>query len=135
MVNISFVHYLFKHDWEILQRVITNSTLSIEFKVDMALERTFRTKVIIFETCITSPMSFSPTFVLVLAMTSISSSMTSSSAHLVTYSTNVIMYLAHVLYPGLGKGPTKSIANISNVRLVFMDIRGISFCFRGIHIL
>ena len=49
-----------------------------------------------------------------------------ASAHLVTYSTAVIMYLALVLFAGMGNGPMKSMAQISNVKLGFTDIKGIS---------
>lgn len=59
----------------------------------------------------------------------------STSTHLVIYSTVVIMYLAHVLYLGFGKGPTKSISHISSVKQGLMEIRGISFYFRGLPIL
>ena len=55
----------------------------------------------------------------------------SSSAHLVTYSTTVIMYLAPVLFVGMGNGPMKSMAQISNVKLGFTDIKGISVLGRG----
>ena len=44
----------------------------------------------------------------------------SASAHLVTYSTTVIMYLAPVLFPCFGKGPIKSMAQVSKVRLGLM---------------
>lgn len=53
------------------------------------------------------------------------------SSHLVTYSLGVILYLAHVLLLGFGNGSTKSIAQISKVKLRFMDIRGMSCCFKG----
>ena len=36
------------------------------------------------------------------------------------------------LWPGLGKGPKKSMAHISKVKLGFMDIKGISCCFKGL---
>ena len=55
----------------------------------------------------------------------------SASAHLVTYLTIVIMYLAPVLFAGMGNGPMKSIAQISNVKLGFTDIKGISVLGRG----
>ena len=55
----------------------------------------------------------------------------SASAHLVTYSTAVIMYLAPVLFAGMGNGPMKSMAQISNVKLGFTDIKGISILGRG----
>ena len=48
-----------------------------------------------------------------------------ASAHLVTYSTAVIMYLAPVLFASMGNGPMKSMAQISNVKLGFTDIKGI----------
>ena len=57
--------------------------------------------------------------------------MGSASAHLVTYSTAVIIYLAPDHLEGIGKGPMKSIAQISNVRLGFTDIKGISVLGRG----
>ena len=41
----------------------------------------------------------------------------SASAHLVTYSTAVMMYLAPVLFAGIGNGPMKSMAQISNANL------------------
>ena len=49
----------------------------------------------------------------------------SASAHLVTYSTAVIMYLAPILFAGIGNGHMKSMAQISNVKLGFTDIKGI----------
>ena len=55
----------------------------------------------------------------------------SASAHLVTYSTAVIIYLAPDHLAGIGKGPMKSIAQSSNVRLGFMDIKGIFILGRG----
>ena len=55
----------------------------------------------------------------------------SASAHLVTYSTAVIIYLAPDLLAGIGNGPMKSIAQISNVRLGFTDIKVISVLDRG----
>ena len=55
----------------------------------------------------------------------------SASAHLVTYSTAVIMYLAPVLFAGMGNGPMKSMAQISNVKLGFTDIKGIFVLGRG----
>ena len=50
----------------------------------------------------------------------------SASAHLVMYSTAVIIYLAPVFFAGIGNGHMNSIAHISNVRLGFTDIKGIS---------
>ena len=50
----------------------------------------------------------------------------SASTHLVTYSTAVMIYLALDRRAGTGNGPMKSIAQISNVRLGFIEIRGIS---------
>ena len=55
----------------------------------------------------------------------------SSSAHLVTYSIAVMIYLAPILFAGIGNGPMKSMAKISNVKLGFTDIRGISVLGRG----
>ena len=55
----------------------------------------------------------------------------SASAHLVTYSTAVIMYLAPVLFVGIGNGPMKSMAQISNVKLGINDIKGISMLGKG----
>ena len=55
----------------------------------------------------------------------------STSAHLVTYSTVVIIYLTPDHLAEIGKGPMKSIAQISNVRLGFIDIKGISVLGRG----
>ena len=55
----------------------------------------------------------------------------SASSHLVTYSTVVIMYLAPVLLPCFGNGPTKSIAEVSKPKLRFIGMRGISFFRRG----
>ena len=49
----------------------------------------------------------------------------SASANFVTYSTAVMIYLAPVLFVGIGNGPIKSIAQISNVRLGFTNIKGI----------
>ena len=47
----------------------------------------------------------------------------SASTHLVTYSTAIIMYLAPVLFVGIGNGPMKSMAQISNFKLGFTDIK------------
>ena len=58
-------------------------------------------------------------------------STSSASTHLVTYSTVVIMYLAPVLFAGMGNGPMKSMAQISNVKLGFIDIKGIYVLGRG----
>ena len=58
-------------------------------------------------------------------------STSSASAHLVTYSTTVSMYLAPVLFAGMGNGPMKLITQISNVKLGFTDIKGISLLGRG----
>ena len=55
----------------------------------------------------------------------------SASTHFVTYSTAVIMYLAHVLFVGIGNGPMKSMAQISNVKLGFTDIKGIFVLRKG----
>ena len=55
----------------------------------------------------------------------------STSAHLVTYSTAVMMYLASVLFVGIGNGPMKSMAQISNIELGFIDIKGIFVLGRG----
>ena len=55
----------------------------------------------------------------------------SASAHLITYSTAVIMYLAPVLFASIGNGPMKSMAQISNVKLGFTDIKGIYVLGRG----
>ena len=41
-------------------------------------------------------------------------STSSTSAHLVTYSTAVMIYLAPILFAGIGNGPMKSMAQISN---------------------
>ena len=54
-----------------------------------------------------------------------------ASAHLVTYSTVVIIYLAPVLFAGIGNGPTNSMAQISNIKLGFTDIKGIYVLGRG----
>ena len=54
-----------------------------------------------------------------------------ASTHLVTYSTTIIMYLDPVLFPCFGKGPIKSMAQVSNVRLGLMGRRGISFFCNG----
>ena len=54
-----------------------------------------------------------------------------ASAHLVTYSTAVIIYVARDLLAGIGNGPMKSMAQISNVRLGFTEIKGISVLGRG----
>ena len=48
-----------------------------------------------------------------------------TSSHLVTYSTVVIIYHAHVHLASIENGPMKSIARISNVNLGFTDIKGI----------
>lgn len=42
------------------------------------------------------------------------------------------MYLDPTLYLGLGKDPTKYMAHISKVKLGFVDIDGIAFCFKGL---
>ena len=55
----------------------------------------------------------------------------SASAHLVTYSTVVIMYLAPIHFVGIGNGPVKSVAQISNVKLGFTEIKGIYVLGRG----
>ena len=55
----------------------------------------------------------------------------SASAHLVTYSTAVMMYLSPILFAGIGNGPMKSMAQISNVKLGFTDIKGISMLGMG----
>ena len=55
----------------------------------------------------------------------------SASSHLVTYSTAVIIYLVPDLLAGIGNGPMKSLVQISNVRIGFIDIRGISVLVRG----
>ena len=55
----------------------------------------------------------------------------STSAHLVTYSTAVIMYLAPFLFVGMWNGTMKSMAQISNLKLGFTDINGISVLGRG----
>ena len=55
----------------------------------------------------------------------------STSSHLVTYSTAVIMYLTPVLLVGIENGLMKSMAQISNVRLGFTDIKGIFVLGRG----
>ena len=55
----------------------------------------------------------------------------SASAHLVTYSTAVMMYLAPILFAGIGNGPMKLMAQISNVKLGFTDIKGIFMLGRG----
>ena len=57
------------------------------------------------------------------------------SFHFVSYYIVVRIYIAPILYLGLEKVPTESIAHISNINLGFMDIKGISFCLRGIPIL
>ena len=54
-----------------------------------------------------------------------------ASTHLVTYSTIVMMYLTPVLFAGTRNGPIKSIAQISNVKLGFTDIKGISVLGKG----
>ena len=62
-----------------------------------------------------------------LASTSLEQVSTGSAyAHLVTYSTAVIIYLAPGLFVGTRNGPIKSIAEISNVKLRFTNIKGIS---------
>ena len=55
----------------------------------------------------------------------------STSTHLVTYSTAVMMYCAPILLSGTGNGPMNLIAQISNVRLVFTNIKGISVLGKG----
>jgi hypothetical protein len=49
-----------------------------------------------------------------------------SSAHLVKYSVAVIMYLAHVHFPGGLIGPTKSMAHFSNSCRVSCGAKDIS---------
>ena len=55
----------------------------------------------------------------------------SSSSHLVTYSTVVIIYRAPKLLADIGNGHIKLIAQISNVRIGFIDIKGISLLGRS----
>ena len=55
----------------------------------------------------------------------------SASSHLVTYSTAVIIYLTPDIFTGIGNGSMKSMAHISNVRMGFTDIKGISVLGRG----
>ena len=55
----------------------------------------------------------------------------SAYAHLVTYSTAVMIYLAPILFVGIGNGPMKSMAQISNVKLGFTNIKGIYVLGRG----
>ena len=50
---------------------------------------------------------------------------------LLTYSTAVIMYLAPVLFAGMGNYPMKFMAQISNVKLGFTDINEIYVLGRG----
>ena len=50
----------------------------------------------------------------------------STSDHLVTYSTTIIIYLAPILFAGIGNGHMRSMAQISNVKLGFTNIKGIS---------
>ena len=67
-----------------------------------------------------------------LATTSLEQvSIGSAFSHLVTYSTVVMMYLAHVLFTGIGNGTIKSISQILNVNLGFMDIKGIFVLGKG----
>ena len=54
-----------------------------------------------------------------------------ASSHLVTYSTAVIMYYAPVLFVGMGNGPMNLMTQISNVKLGFTNIKGISVLGRG----
>ena len=58
-------------------------------------------------------------------------STSSASTHSVTYSIAVMTYLAPVLFASIGNGPMKSMAQISNVKLGFTDIKGISVLGRG----
>ena len=55
----------------------------------------------------------------------------SASAHLVTYSTVVMIYHAPILLARTVNGPIKLIAQISNVRLGFTKIKGISVLGKG----
>ena len=55
----------------------------------------------------------------------------SASSYLVTYSTAMIIHLAPDHLAGIGNGPMNSMAQISNVRLGFTDIKGISVLGRG----
>ena len=55
----------------------------------------------------------------------------SAYAHLVTYSTAFIIYLAPILFASIGNAPMKSMAQISNVKLGFTDIKAISILGRG----
>ena len=52
-------------------------------------------------------------------------------SHFVTYLTVVIIYRSHVHLAGIKNGPMKSIAQISNVKLGFTDIKGIYVLVRG----
>ena len=54
-----------------------------------------------------------------------------ASAHLVTYSTIIIIYLAPILFPCFGKGPIKSIDQVSKVKLGIIGKRGISLSGSG----
>ena len=58
-------------------------------------------------------------------------STSSASSHLVTYLTVVIIYHAPVLLAGIGNGPIKSIAQISNVKIGFTNIKVILVLGRG----
>ena len=55
----------------------------------------------------------------------------SASAHSVTYSTDVIIYHAPVRLASIENGPMKSIAQISNFKLGFTDIKGFFVLGRG----
>jgi hypothetical protein len=56
---------------------------------------------------------------------------TLASNHLVKYSVAVIMYLAHVCFPGGLIGPMNSMTHLSNACKVSYDAKGISSLLHG----
>jgi hypothetical protein len=65
------------------------------------------------------------------AIVSLHSFATLASDHLVKYSVAVMMYLAHVHFPGGLIGPKKSIAHFSNACKVSCGAKGISSLLEG----
>ena len=56
----------------------------------------------------------------------------SVSSHLVTYSTAIIIYHGPVLLSSIQNGTIISISQISNVKLGFTDIKGLTVLGRGL---
>jgi hypothetical protein len=65
------------------------------------------------------------------AVVALQSLTTLASAHLVKYSVTVIIYLAHVRFPGGFIGPTKSMALFLNACKIIYGANGISSLWDG----